>query len=276
LNDVCDCDPTRRRFLGAIGAAAVGAAALSAGGMSAGALTIGGSPSRSSGPVGEPGARMSATPMFGGLQILPRDGWGADLPPKGPLYPEDPLFVLVHHTASPNDGRDPREIVRISHAYHTGPKGWPDIAYNFMIGHDGSVWETRAGSLAGPVIADASGGSQGFAQLICMIGDFAHVAPPPAMQESLVRLVAFLAHRDAIDLTAGAGTSFISRGSDRFAAGTPMTVRTVSGHRDCTFTTCPGDVGYSLIPGWQARAKQLLDAPPSRFEHAERLGPPSS
>lgn len=166
--------------------------------------------------------------------------------------------------------------MRISHAYHTGPKGWPDIAYNFMVGHDGSVWETRAGSLAGPVMADASGGSQGFGQLICMIGDFAHVPPPAAMQESVVRLIAFLAHRDSIDLTAGATASFTSRGSDRFPTGTPMTVRSVSGHRDRTFTTCPGDVGYSLIPGWQVRAKQLLDAPPSRFEHAERLGPPAS
>ena len=91
------------------------------------------------------------------------------------------------------------------------------------------------------------------------------------MQESVVRLIAFLAHRDSIDLTAGATASFTSRGSNRFPAGTPMTVRTVSGHRDCTLTTCPGDVGYSPIPGWRERARQLL-LETSPFEHAERLG----
>lgn len=149
--------------------------------------------------------------------------WGADLPPTGPLYREDSRFVLVHHTASPNDGRDPREPIRISHAYHTGPKAWPDVAYNFMIGHDGSVWETRAGSLAGPIVADASGGRVG------------------------------------------------ATASRR---GTPMSVRTVSGHRDCTFTTCPGDVGYSLIPQWQAGARAVLAEPPERFAHADRLGEP--
>jgi hypothetical protein len=46
-----------------------------------------------------------------------------------------------------------------------------------MIGPDGSIWETRAGSLAGPVVADATGGNQGYAQLVCLIGDFENQAP---------------------------------------------------------------------------------------------------
>jgi len=263
---------SRRRFLRTVGGAAVGTAAVGAAALSSGPLAATPTAETSNAPWGEPGIRASATPLFGGLQILPRAEWGADLATKGPLYPEDSRFVLVHHTASPNDRRAPREIIRISHAYHTGPKGWADIAYNFMIGYDGSVWETRAGSLAGPVIADASGGSQGFAQLICLVGDFSRVPPPAAMQESLVRLIAFLAHRDSIDLTAGSTASFTSRGSDRFPSGRPVTVRTLSGHRDCTFTTCPGDVGYSLIPAWRDRARLLL-AERSPFEHAERLGP---
>ena len=56
-----------------------------------------------------------------------------------------------------------------------------------MFGSDGSVWETRAGSLAGPVVADATGADQGYAQLVCMIGDLQLQPPTPAAQESLMR-----------------------------------------------------------------------------------------
>jgi hypothetical protein len=259
---MCDHDPARRWFLGAVGAAAVGAVA----GLSIDELA--------SGQVGEPEPTTTTEPLFGGLQIRPRASWGADLPPKGPLSAEDSRFILIHHTASPNDGRDPRQLVRATYGYHAGPKGWPDICYNFMVGHDGSVWEAHAGSLAGPILADATGGSQGYGQLICMIGDFSNATPPPAMRDAVIALTAFIADRDSIDLTAGATVAFTSRGSDKFPAGTPMRVRTVSGHRDCTYTGCPGDGAYRLLPSWQAAAQALLEEGPSRFAHADRLGPP--
>ncbi len=54
---------------------------------------------------------------------------------------------------------------------HTGPdKGWPDIAYNFMVDRFGQIFEARAGSLAGPVAGSATGGNQGFSQLCCFLG----------------------------------------------------------------------------------------------------------
>ena len=108
-----------------------------------------------------------------GLDIHPRDDWGADLPPKRPMGPEDVRFLLVHHTASTNVVPDPRAVIRATYAFQTSPsKGWPDVCYHFFVGPDGSVWEGRAGSLAGPVVADATGGNQGFAQLVCLIGNF--------------------------------------------------------------------------------------------------------
>ena len=103
------------------------------------------------------------------------------------MGPEDVRFLLVHHTASSNTVPDPRVVIRQTYAFQTGPeKRWPDVCYHFFIGPDGSVWEGRAGSLDGPVIADATGGNQGYAQLICLIGDFMTVPPRPlAAQESL-------------------------------------------------------------------------------------------
>ena len=70
------------------------------------------------------------------------------------------------------------DIMRGAYDLHTGPdKGWPDVAYNFFVAPDGSVWEGRAGSLDGPVTADATGGNQGYSQLVCLLGN--HVDVPP-------------------------------------------------------------------------------------------------
>jgi hypothetical protein len=232
---------------------------------------------RSADPVGRPAPveSLGAVDVAPGLRIHPRDTWGADLPPKGSIEPETVQFLLVHHTASSNNVADPREVIRQTYAFQTGPsKRWPDICYHFMIGPDGSVWETRAGSLAGPVVADATGGNQGFAQLVCLIGDFTDVAPTPAAQESLMRTLIFLADRYDIDTDPAATTTFASRGSNKFRAGAPVTTSTVSGHRDVTFTACPGDLGYTLLDGWRRRvhATRLQRSDPGPTRRAVRRG----
>ncbi len=114
---------------------------------------------------------------------------------------------------------------------------------------DGSIWETRAGSLAGPVVADATGGNQGYAQLVCLIGDFDRQAPTAAAQESLMRMLIFLADRYDIDTDPAATTTFVSRGSDKFRAGTTITTATISGHRDVTYTACPGASRLRAVAG---------------------------
>lgn len=89
-------------------------------------------------------------------------------------------FLLVHHSASRNghSTADAPGILRSFYDYHTGPeKGWNDIAYNFLIDAGGGIWEGRSGSFDGPVAGDATGGNQGFTQLVCLIGDY-NVAQP--------------------------------------------------------------------------------------------------
>ncbi|MCE9623512.1 MAG: peptidoglycan recognition protein family protein [Actinomycetia bacterium] len=186
-----------------------------------------------------------------GLDIFPRAAWGADLLPVGPIItPEDVRFLLVHHTASPNkpDKGGTPTTLRKTFAFQTGKgKGWPDVCYEFFVDRDGLVWEGRTGALDGPVVADATGGSQGFAQLVCLIGDFTRVLPTAAQQAGLVRTLAWLADRYAIDTTPGATTSFVSRGSNRFRRGANVTVKTISGHRDTSKTSCPGNKFYPVV-----------------------------
>lgn len=186
-----------------------------------------------------------------GLDIYPREAWGSDLPPKRPITTgEDVRFLLVHHTAGTNrvdPGGTPVRL-RKTYQYHTGSgKGWPDVCYQFFVDRDGVVWEGRAGALTEAVVADATGGSQGFAQLVCLLGNFTNVLPTAAQQTGLVRTLAWLADRYCLDTSPGATTSFVSRGSNRFKQGVSVTAKTISGHRDMSKTACPGNKFYPVV-----------------------------
>jgi hypothetical protein len=185
-----------------------------------------------------------------GLSIHRREAWARDdMPPLGPLVPEDVKFLIVHHTATGNTyGEDQAsEMVRGVYRAQTTEKGWPDTCYNFLIDRFGGVWEGRSGSLAGPVMADATAGSQGFAQLVCLIGDFTSVMPSDEMLASLQKTLAWLAGRFSINTDPVARVTFTSRGSNKWPAGTEITTGTIVGHREMTQTACPGDTFYPFV-----------------------------
>lgn len=196
--------------------------------------------------------RLQTVEVAPGLDIVPRSSWGGDLLPQGPLPPEAPgdvRFLLVHHTASPN-GYGASDVVgqlRGFYEFHTGEKAWPDVAYNFFVDSFGVVYEARTGSLEAPIKGDATGGSQGFALLCCFVGDLTATPPTLAATTSMVKLLAWLADGYGIDTSPGATTTFVSRGSNLHPAGTEVTAATISGHRDMSQTSCPGDACYPIV-----------------------------
>lgn len=188
----------------------------------------------------------------GAITINPRSSWAEDLAPKGPLDDEDVRFLIVHHSASHNGHRasDVPGILRGWYHYHTGPeKNWPDIAYNFIIDAAGGVWEGRMGSIAGPIAGSATGGNQGFTQLVCVIGDTNLAPPTAAAKTSLVAVLAWLAERYEVSTAPGAEVTFTSRGSNRWPAGASVATATIAGHRDMSKTSCPGDNLYGYVTG---------------------------
>ncbi|MGI9598792.1 MAG: N-acetylmuramoyl-L-alanine amidase [Acidimicrobiales bacterium] len=226
---------------GAFPAPAGSAGGATAGGATAGGATAGGTSA---------GGALTVTDALRPA-IAPRDTWGADLPVVGEIAAEDDVrFLLVHHTASRND-YGPDDVVgqiREFYGFHTGSeKGWPDVAYNFFVDRFGGIWEARAGSIDGPVRGDATGGSQGFALLCCLIGDHSQVEVSPEALDSMSRLLAWLAERHGVDTAPGATVEFTSRGSNRWPAGSAVTANTISGHRDMSQTACPGDFAYGLL-----------------------------
>lgn len=186
-----------------------------------------------------------------GLKIFPRTAWATKAQPAGVLKPETSVkFLLVHHTAGTTSykmDQVPNQIRQI-YNFHTGKtKGWADVCYNFLIDRFGQVWEGRQGSLDSAVMADATGGSQGFAQLVCLLGNFDTSTPTSEMMESCAATLAWLATKNKITVDQTKLVSFTSRGSNRWKSGVTVNARPISGHRDMSATVCPGKFVYPLL-----------------------------
>jgi hypothetical protein len=203
--------------------------------------------------------------------IHPREEWGADLPPTGPIPPEDVRFLIIHHTVDPGNDYAPAEVpglLRGIFEYHTSAeKGWPDVAYNFFVDRYGGTWEGRTGSLAGPVAGSATGGNQGFSQLCCFIGNFSREPPTSAAVTAMIGLLAALADRYAIVTDHGSTVTFASRGSNRWPVGSSVTARTIAAHRDMSLTECPGDACMPIV-------RDLLPAAVTARRGATGIQPP--
>lgn len=211
------------------------------------------------------------------LEVHPRSKWATNRPPRGELVEEDVRFLLVHHSASRNGhtSADAPAILRSFYDYHTGPeKGWTDIAYNFLIDAGGGVWEGRAGSLDGPVAGDATGGNQGFSQLVCVIGDYNTAQPTQPSLSTLVALLAWLADRYRVDTDPTSQVTFTSRGSNVWPRGTSVTTPTITGHRSMSRTSCPGANLSSYVEG--DLMADVTRARSTRAASASRPGSPSS
>jgi hypothetical protein len=154
------------------------------------------------------------------VAALCRDSWGA-APPAGEFVEHEIERMTVHHTARLlSENRAAPGAIRGHQRFHQLDRGWPDIAYHFIIDLEGNVYECR------PVTAVGDTGTNYDPTghfLVCCEGDFNEQTVPVAMQQSLVNVLAWAAAEFGAD---------------------PETIR---GHRDVAATSCPGDNLYSLI-----------------------------
>lgn len=225
-------------------------------------------------------ARGTPVEVGPGLTIRPRDSWGRDLAPVGPTQAEQSVkFLLVHHTAGSNryGTKDVESKIREVYSFHTSPaKGWVDVCYNFFIDRFGGVWEGRAGSLNGPILADATGGNQGFAQLVCLLGNFETDRPPAPMMESCAAVLGWLADRYGIPLDQSRTVQFRSRGSNRWPNGSLVKARPISGHRDMSATLCPGKFVYPMLESEVPARAAEYQASLRKWRRSPRQKRPSS
>ncbi len=167
-------------------------------------------------------------------RIISRRGWGAkeSLATREPVY-RKPVAFVIHHTVTPNNPENPAAIVRAILQYHAISRGWGDIGYNFLIDHQGNIYEGRKGGdgVVGIHAGDYNYGSIG----VALLGDFRSTKMTTAMKEALVSLMAWEADRFGIHPLQS--SYFIHRSFPH-----------ILGHRDLWSTVCPGDQAYRLLP----------------------------
>ncbi len=129
--------------------------------------------------------------------------------------------MTVHHTAALLDtNRNAPARVRQHQRFHIDDRGWPDLAYHFIVDARGHVYEGRPVTAAGDTGTnyDPTGHF-----LVCAEGDFNRQGIPAAQVATVVDLLAW--------------------GSIHFG----VDASTIRGHRDWAATSCPGDDFYPLI-----------------------------
>lgn len=194
------------------------------------------------------GALVSATaPPVGAASqpgMVSRAGWGADEGlrlrncPEGPSYAKRVDLMVIHHTVGGPGGA---AEVRGIYAYHTIGRGYCDIAYNFLIGADGTIYEGRYGGIARTVIGahatNFNTGSSG----IALMGNYTSTTPSGAMQNQLVALLQWKMSVHNINPYAA---------TTRYG----VVIDPIISHRDAGAisgdgTSCPGNGAYGLL-GW--------------------------
>ena len=169
--------------------------------------------------------------------IVPRAEWGARPAKSVHRIPTPTPRLWVHHAA---DDRQGAAAVRAHQVFHQNTRGWADIAYSFLIGNDGTIYEGRGAGVAGGHTA----GDNTRSHAICLLGNFDNRAPTPQSLDSLVWLA--------------------RHGTDR-----RWWVPTLGGHRDApgASTACPGRHLYAALPGVRARLAAPVPTVPQEDPH---------
>jgi hypothetical protein len=185
----------------------------------------------------------------GSPPILLRSTWGANeaIRRAPPSFAPSVQFALVHHTAGTNSYTRSQSaaIVRGIEIYHVQGNGWNDIGYNFLVDKYGQIFEGRYGGVDKNVIGAHAEGFNTGSVGVAMLGTYGSTAPPAVARNALANLLAWrldLAHVDPKSTV-----MWTSGGNAKFAAGMPVLLRAVSGHRDTGFTSCPGAALYAQL-----------------------------
>lgn len=159
-------------------------------------------------------------PIPASIEAICVAGWGGQ-PPQGEFEEHVIERLTIHHTASLLDSNtDAPHHVRGHQRFHQRDRGWPDLAYHYIVDLNGHVYEGR------PVWARGDTGTTYDPTghfLVCCEGNFDEQEPSSAQLQGLVAMLAWAAVEFDV---------------------APDTMR---GHRDWAATSCPGKNLYALL-----------------------------
>lgn len=171
---------------------------------------------------------------------VPPSVWRAGLTPEPIPDPviTDVKHLIVHHSVSSNDAADQVAILRGIYLYHRVTLGWNDIAYNYLIAPDGTIYDGRDPQGKEAESDNVRGGHfctgrQDGTMGVCLLGTFSNYEPPTIMLKSLVDLLVWKVKKDGMD-SFGAFPHPIA---NPVVAALPV----ISPHRAGCSTQCPGN-----------------------------------
>lgn len=224
--------------------------------------------------VAAPSSTRAASTRAAQPLVRPRStwapgGWRGDLPgcTATPYYLPEISMAVVHHTVSGNtySAAQVPGILAGIYRYHTESLRWCDIAYNFVVDRFGGIWQGRSGDIGRNVMGGHTKGFNSVSVGVALLGQYqpgaspAVARPANAQISSLERLLAWKLGREAIDPL---GTVRVrSSGSNKYPAGTRVTLPTVSVHRDTAYTSCPGDYVRARMTEIRWVTRSLMPTP---------------
>ncbi|WP_116200263.1 peptidoglycan recognition protein family protein [Amycolatopsis circi] len=183
--------------------------------------------------------------------------WNAR-PASGAIVVENhkPTYIVVHHTVDPGNNTDyslahALQISRDIQNFHMDTRGWIDTGQQFTNSRGGFVTEGRHRSLEilrggkqhvqGANVANHNSECLGIENE----GLYSTVDVPVALWDSLVQLIAYIAHQYGI------------------------TPEFIKGHRDFNSTECCGQVLYNRLPELRTAVGQQLGLSVARLDAPE-------
>lgn len=236
---MADGGPTRRRFLSyvlAAGAVGIGGGATwvatRLSGSSADSVaatttseavptTIPARESTTTSPstTAAPTTTTTAAPAAAMLDVICREAWGAR-PAAGEFALHSIERLTVHHTAVVLDSNAAAPARARQHQQFHQDRGWPDLAYHFLVDANGNVYEGRPVTAVGDTGTDYDPTGH---FLVCCEGDFTQQEIPDAQLQALADMLAWAAQEFGVSPD------------------------TITGHRDWAQTSCPGDDLYEQL-----------------------------
>jgi hypothetical protein len=150
--------------------------------------------------------------------------------------------IIIHHTATANRPADVPVAIRSIYYYHAVEQGWGDIGYNYLVDHNGRIYQGRYGGqdVIGGHSYQFAIGSSG----ISTIGNFMTTDISEAAKSALVSIVAWV------------GRDLDPLGEADFWEAPDLPI--IASHRDVNATTCPGDRLWNDLPELRTLVSQTL------------------
>ncbi|HUI47117.1 MAG TPA: peptidoglycan recognition family protein [Acidimicrobiia bacterium] len=203
--------------------------------------------------LGEARPALAQIPSWPVPPIFTRAQWGANeaLRKPGQVYDATVAKLIVHHTGTPNDVTNYAGLCRSILANETSGE-YIDIAYNWLIDPNGSIYEGRwarnypagaahTGESLGANVRGAHAIYNNAHTIgVALMGTYDTINPPPAMVDALVTLLTWKCARWGIDP--------LGRGSFLATNGVVENIFNICGHRDTSATDCPGQRVEPMLP----------------------------